>query len=101
MYTVTYKKFKDLSDNHIYSYGDIFPYDNREIDKKRIDELSSKNNKIGVSLIQYIDDENQEFNKKINNDISKNKNNKIDNKDDSDLNNVNEDQKSKNNMSEE
>ncbi len=58
MYKVVYKEFYDMKDKtkHIYHEGDIFPFDNRKIPQKRIDELSTENNKIGVPLIEKIEE---------------------------------------------
>ena len=59
MYRVIYK-FKDLKDSdHIYNVGDTFPWDGRKVSTKRINELSTKKNLIGVPVIEpvYEDDE--------------------------------------------
>ncbi len=56
-YKVIYP-FKDLEDNnYIYKINDKFPFDDKEISKKRIKELSSTKNKIGKRLIEEIEDE--------------------------------------------
>lgn len=49
--------FKDLEDkNKVYCAGETFPKPaNKKISKERIDELSSKNNKIGKVLIKETD----------------------------------------------
>ena len=49
--------FRDLTDNHQYSVGDVFPFDGRKITKKRIDELSGVGNKIGRALIEEAEDD--------------------------------------------
>ncbi len=56
MYKVIYDEFYDMKDKtkHVYQKGDIFPFDNRKIPQKRIEELSTENNKIGVPLIEKI-----------------------------------------------
>lgn len=56
MYRVIYDEFYDMKDEtkHVYKKGDIFPFDNRTISQKRIKELSTENNKIGVPLIEEI-----------------------------------------------
>lgn len=56
MYRVVHE-FYDLEDENktIYHVGETFPYDGREISKKRLKELSSKKNKIGDVLIEYVD----------------------------------------------
>lgn len=55
-YLVIYDIWKDLEDNnYIYKKGDIYPREGLEPTKKRINELSSKKNKIGEVLIQKIE----------------------------------------------
>lgn len=46
--------FKDLSDkNKIYRAGDTYPTPaNKKVTEKRINELKSKNNRLGVQLIK-------------------------------------------------
>lgn len=47
--------FTDLQDEgHQYQIGDPFPFDGKEIDKARIAELTSGNNKIGKPLIEKV-----------------------------------------------
>lgn len=55
-YQVIYS-FKDVEDNdHIYLKNkDIYPREGLESTKKRIKELSTKNNKIGEILIKKIE----------------------------------------------
>ena len=49
------KRFYDLKDNnHAYSVGDIFPHSKAKVSEKRIAELSSNKNKLGVPLIEEI-----------------------------------------------
>ena len=49
------KRFYDLKDNnHAYSVGDIFPHPKAKVSEKRIAELSSNKNKLGVPLIEEI-----------------------------------------------
>lgn len=50
--------FWDMEDKnkHVYKVNDPFPYDGRKISKKRLEELSGTNNKIGEVLIE-LDDE--------------------------------------------
>ena len=56
MYKVI-RKFFDLQDNdHMYSEGDIFPRDNIEVSQERIEELLSNRNKMGVFLIEEIEE---------------------------------------------
>lgn len=48
-------RFADMQDgNHIYEVGDIFPWDGKDVADDRIEELASKNNKIGVPLIKAV-----------------------------------------------
>lgn len=58
MYKVIYDKFYDMKDKtkHVYKKGDKFPFDDRKISAKRIEELSTSNNKIGVPLIKKIEE---------------------------------------------
>lgn len=49
------KRFYDLKDNnHAYSVGDVFPRPKAKVSEKRIAELSSNKNKMGVPLIVEI-----------------------------------------------
>ena len=51
------RKFFDLQDNdHMYSEGDIFPHNNMEVGQERIEELLSNRNKMGVPLIEEIEE---------------------------------------------
>lgn len=54
-YIVVYKAFKDIEDNeYLYKKGDIYPREGLKPTKKRINELSSKKNKIGEVLIEAV-----------------------------------------------
>lgn len=54
MYEVVVR-FRDLQDGgHIYNVGDEFPHDGKRVTKKRLAELSGKNNRRGVQLIKEI-----------------------------------------------
>ena len=54
MYRVVHK-FYDLKDNnHAYSVGDTFPYNGVEVEAERLSELASKNNRLGVPLIEEV-----------------------------------------------
>lgn len=54
-YVVVYKAWKDIEDeNHLYKKGDTYPREGLKPTKKRIKELSSKNNKIGEILIEAV-----------------------------------------------
>lgn len=61
-YVVVRKKpWKDLQDNdYVYNQGDIFPREGLEVSKKRLEELSTINNKIGEILIQKLEKNNDE-----------------------------------------
>ena len=49
------KRFYDLKDNnHAYYEGDIYPHNKVKVSEKRIAELSSNKNKMGVPLIVEI-----------------------------------------------
>ena len=49
------KRFYDLKDNnYAYYEGDIFPHNKVKVSEKRIAELSSNKNKMGVPLIVEI-----------------------------------------------
>lgn len=57
-FVVVYKAFKDLEDNnYLYKKGDIYPREGLTPTKKRINELSSKKNKIGEVLIEAVKNE--------------------------------------------
>lgn len=54
-YVVVYKAFKDFEDDeHLYKKGDTYPREGLKPTKKRINELSSKKNKIGEILIEAV-----------------------------------------------
>lgn len=54
-YKVIYP-FLDLEDcKHFYNIGHIYPRGNMKPKKKRIEELSSKDNKIGAKLIEEVE----------------------------------------------
>lgn len=49
------KYFIDLKDgNHPYNVGDSFPFDGKEVEAKRIEELSTNENRQGVPLIAKV-----------------------------------------------
>ena len=51
------KFFTDLQDNdHPYNEGDIFPRSGVTVTAERLEELSSKENKQGVPLIQLVEE---------------------------------------------
>ena len=53
MYRVI-KAFTDLRNHHAYSVGDTFPHNGVDVDAKRIAELASDKNRLGVPLIEEI-----------------------------------------------
>ena len=56
MYRVVHK-FYDLKDNnHAYSVGDTFPHNGVEGEVERIAELASDKNRLGVPLIEEIEE---------------------------------------------
>ena len=56
MYRVVHK-FYDLKDNnHAYSVGDTFPHNGVEVDAERIAELASDKNRLGVPLIEELEE---------------------------------------------
>ena len=60
MYKVI-KYFTDLQDNNFaYNVGDTFPHKGKEVDEKRIKELSTSNNRRGTALIELVDEKKAE-----------------------------------------
>ena len=56
MYRVVHK-FYDLKDNnHAYSMGDTFPHNGVDVEVERIAELASDKNRLGVPLIEEIEE---------------------------------------------
>ncbi|MDW4434505.1 Rho termination factor N-terminal domain-containing protein [Staphylococcus saprophyticus] len=52
------KYFTDLQDNnHEYNEGDVFPREGKEVSEERLDELSTKNNRQGVPLIERVQEQ--------------------------------------------
>lgn len=52
------EKFEDMKDeNHLYEVGDEFPHDGRRVSKKRLEELSSEENRRGIPLIEGYEEE--------------------------------------------
>ena len=57
MYIVT-RKFRDEKDNnHIYNKGDFYPYNFREYDYERINNLSSNENALKEALIRELNED--------------------------------------------
>lgn len=63
MYRVI-KAFTDLKASHVYHVGDAFPHNGVEIDAERIAELASDKNRMGVPLIEEIEDKPKRTRKK-------------------------------------
>lgn len=63
MYRVI-KAFTDLKASHVYYVGDTFPHDGVEVDAERIAELESDKNRIGVPLIEAIEEKPKRTRKK-------------------------------------
>lgn len=50
--------FKDMKDNmHAYNPGDTFPRNGLKVDEKRIEELSTCNNRRGKPVIELVKEE--------------------------------------------
>ena len=64
MYKVI-KSFTDLQDNnYAYSVGDTFPHDVVDVDAERIAELASDKNRLGIPLIEAIEEKPKRTRKK-------------------------------------
>lgn len=63
MYRVI-KAFTDLRASHVYSVGDTFPHNGVEVDAERIAELASDKNRLGVPLIEEIEEKPKRVRKK-------------------------------------
>ena len=63
MYRVI-KAFTDLKASHAYSVGDTFPHNGVEVDAERIAELASDKNRLGVPLIDEIEEKPKRVRKK-------------------------------------
>lgn len=59
--------FTDLKDNsHPYNVGDTYPREGCDFSTRRYEELSSKYNLQGKPLIQYVDEEKEDFSQYMN-----------------------------------
>ena len=63
MYKVI-KAFTDLQQHHAYIVGDIFPHNGVEIEPKRLAELLTEKNRLGVPLIVKINEKTKRARKK-------------------------------------
>lgn len=52
---ISLEDWRDNSDGHLYSKGEPFPFDGREIAPERLSELESGRNRAGLRLIQAIE----------------------------------------------
>lgn len=50
------ERFRDLQDDHIYEIGDKYPWDKRQVSKKRIKELSTDANALGKVFIEKVEE---------------------------------------------
>lgn len=56
MYRAT-RYFIDLKDGgHAYQKGDVFPFDGKEISPERLKELATAGNRLGVPLIEKVEE---------------------------------------------
>lgn len=58
------KAFRDLQTNLVYAVGDTFPHNGVEVDAKRIAELVSDKNRLGVPLIEEVEEKPKRTRKK-------------------------------------
>ena len=63
MYRVI-KAFADLKASHVYHVVDTFPHNGVDIDAERIAELEGDKNRIGVPLIEAIEEKQKRTRKK-------------------------------------
>lgn len=52
---VSIKRWRDLTDGHLYLPGEPFPFDGREIPQERIERLKTAHNMAGFALIKAVD----------------------------------------------
>lgn len=59
---IAIEEFRDLEDKEkrIYKVGDKFPKDDREIPKKRLDQLLGNKNRLGYAVIEVVKDDTKE-----------------------------------------
>lgn len=50
------RAWRDLTDRHLYSEGDAFPHDGRDISPERISALETGRNQAGLALIRAAED---------------------------------------------
>lgn len=63
MYRVI-RAFTDLKASHVYYVGDAFPYNGVYVDDDRLSELASNKNRMGVPLIEEIEEKPKRTRKK-------------------------------------
>lgn len=49
--------WRDITDNHLYRQGEVFPFDGREIPDERIAELTGTQNKARKAVIELVQSE--------------------------------------------
>lgn len=49
-------QWRDLEDGHLYSIGESYPHDGREVSEERLAELSGTQNKAGFALIKAVEE---------------------------------------------
>ena len=60
MKAVSLTTWVDVTDGHEYREGDPFPFDGREIEDARLDELASADNMTGTPVISVTEDPKEE-----------------------------------------
>lgn len=63
MYRVI-KAFTDLKASHVYYVGDTFPHNGVDVDADRLSELASHKNRMGVPLIEEVEEKPKRTRKK-------------------------------------
>ena len=48
--------FRDLTDNHLYQAGDVFPHDGRGSEEERVNTLINGHNKANKPLIEKVEE---------------------------------------------
>lgn len=51
---ISVRKWRDLTDKHLYHEGDPFPFDGREVPEERLRELEFGHNRAGLKMIHGI-----------------------------------------------
>lgn len=61
MMLISLRRWRDLTDGHLYAPGDPFPHDGRAVSPARIAELSGNANKAKMALIEAVSEEPKEI----------------------------------------